>query len=355
MPCQEGQRTEASGWASIALPLSSVFSSRPSVLCPSAQGPAWQGTLGDLVKAEKAGFGGLCGVTVDPATGTVWVNLSDRGFYRSDDQARTFRRGGGDQPRGRTESPGCLTLDPTGDSRRLVTALVYGSPVSVSADGGETWKSLDAKSAHADWCAVDWTDPAMKFVLALKHESGGLLLVSRDGGATFAEVGKGYGPGWVFDGQTAVVAEAKGKDRPRPNLLRTTDGGQTWRPCGAFSPVGTGSAQALPRWRDGTLYWLVEGGLIASDDKGATWRKVADVRDGRYGPVFGRSPKHLFLLTGAGVAETLDGGVTWLRLMAPPRDLKGVGGLTWLAYDPKTDTLYLMKMGSDLFKLARGG
>ena len=39
--------------------------------------PAWQATLGDLAKKEKAGYGsGLSGVVVDPATGTVWINLS---------------------------------------------------------------------------------------------------------------------------------------------------------------------------------------------------------------------------------------------------------------------------------------
>jgi photosystem II stability/assembly factor-like uncharacterized protein len=194
----------------------------------------------------------------------------------------------------------------------------------------------------------------LKFVLTLKHEAGGLLLASRDGGASFTEVGKGYGPGWVFDGKTAVVAEARSKDRPKPNLVRTTDGGQTWKPCGAYSPVGAGSAQALPRWHGNTLYWLVEGALITTDDKGATWKQVSEVKDGRYGPVFGKDARHLFVLTGAGVIESRDGGVSWAKPMAAPKDLKGVGGLTWLAYDPKNDVLYLMKMGSDLFKLARG-
>jgi hypothetical protein len=267
--------------------------------------------LGNLIKAEKAGFGGLCGIVVDPETGTVWINLSDRGFYRSDDQARTFRRVSDDQPRGRTESPGCLLLDPTGKSKRLVTALVYGSPLAVSADQGATWQYLSTQASHIDWCAVDWSDPGLKFILALKHESGGLLLMSRDGGKTFSEMGKGYGPGWVFDAQNAVVAEAKSRARPRPDLMRTTDGGKTWQPCGgAYSPVGTGSAQALPRWHDGRLYWLVEGTLIASEDRGATWNKVADMKDGRYGPVFGKDARHLFVLTGAGVVESRDGGAT---------------------------------------------
>jgi len=316
--------------------------------------PHWQAMLGDLVKSEKAGFGGLCGIVVDRSAGTVWINISDRGFYHSEDRATTFRRCSDAQPKGRTESPGCLLLDPTGASRRLMTALVYGSPVSVSGDGGAAWKYLDSKSSHCDWCAVDWTDPEMKFVLALKHESGGLLLASNDGGASFAEVGKDYGPGWVFDGKTAVVAEAKTRNRPAPNLMRTTDAGQTWRPCGAYSPVGgANSAQALPKWQGGSLYWLVDGALIASHDKGATWQQKAAVKDGRYGPVFGKDAQHLFVLTGAGVVESRDAGATWLQPIPPPAGLKGVGGLTWLAYDPANDVIYLMKMGGDLFRLSR--
>lgn len=316
--------------------------------------PAWTPVLGDLVKNEKAGFGGLCGVVVDPATGTVWINVSDRGFYRSDDRGNTFRRCGEKQPKGRTETPGCLLLDPTGNSGRLMTALVYGAPVSSSSDGGETWKPLDAKTEHVDWFAADWSDKDPTFVLALKHEKDGLLLASRDGGKTFAEVGKGYGPGWVFDTKTAVVAEAKTKDKPKPNLMRTTDGGKTWKACGEHSPVGTGSAQALPHWHDGSLYWLVDGALIATADKGETWKQVCDVKDGRYGPVFGKDAKRMFLLTKDGVIESTDAGATWSKPIPPPKDLKGIGGLTWLAYDPKNDVLYLMKMGTDLFKLERG-
>ena len=37
----------------------------------------------------------------------------------------------------------------------------------------------------------------------------------------------------------------------------------------------------------------------------------------------------------------------------PPSEMKGVGGLSWLEYDPKHDTLYLMKMGSELYQLRR--
>ena len=60
------------------------------------------------------------------------------------------------------------------------------------------------------------------------------------------------------------------------------------------------------------------------------------------------------MLTKDGVVESTDAGATWGKPIPPPKDLKGIGGLTWLAYDAKGDVLYLMKMGTDLFKLPRG-
>jgi hypothetical protein len=313
----------------------------------------WQPLATDLLKSEKTGFGGLCGVVVDHKTGDLWVNLSDRGMFHSGDQGRTWKRMSETQPKGRTETPGCWLLDPTGKSGAMVTALVYGAPISISTDRGATWKQLDNKSGHVDWCAVDWGDPEMKFVLALKHEAGGLLLASNDGGKSFVEAGKGFGPGWVFDGQTAVVAKVKSKETPIASLMRTTDGGKTFKPCGEFNPVGTNSAQALPKWRSGSLSWLTDAGLIISADKGESWKSIGSVKDAQYGPIFGKDTKHMLILTKAGVVESSDGGSTWSPPLVPPKVMKGTSGLAWLEYDPVNEAIYLMKMGSDLYRFAR--
>ncbi|MGH7222178.1 MAG: WD40/YVTN/BNR-like repeat-containing protein, partial [Gemmataceae bacterium] len=190
-------------------------------------------------------------------------------------------------------------------------------------------------------------DPRLRFLMAQKHESGGLLIVSHDGGDSFAEIGKGYGPAWIFDGDTAVVARMKTKEHPKPVLLRTTDGGKTFQPCGDFT------ARALPRWHDGKLYWLVEGALLSTTDKGEHWTKISDLKDGRFGPLFGKNGKHLFVLTGAGIVESSDAGKNWSKPIAPPRELKGISTLTWMEYDPKNEALYIMKMGSELYKMSR--
>lgn len=309
----------------------------------------WQPVTTELLAKEKTGFGGLSGVVVDPATGRLFVCLSDRGTFTSADRGKTWERLGNAPFKGRTEDPGCFLLDPTGKTNRLLLPLVYGVPISFgTADKGE-WRTADKKSEHVDWCAADWTDPEMKFLLTLKHEAAGLMLRSRDGGKSFEEVGKGYGPAWVFDSETAVAAKLKTKDNPKGGLVRSSDGGKTWLPAGEFTP----NPIALPRWKGESLYWIAENALYRTKDKAATWEKLSAVKQPVYGPVFGKDAKQMFVLTAAGIVESTDGGATWGTPIPPPKDMKGIAGLFWIAYDPTADVLYMMKMGSELYAMKR--
>src|SRR5579862_7259610 len=99
----------------------------------------WQPTIADLLAKEKPGYGGLSGVIVDHATGTVFIELSDRGLFRSKDQCKTWERVG-KEFKGRTEQPGCMSLDPTGKNKRLLCATVYGGPVGVVALEDDSWR-----------------------------------------------------------------------------------------------------------------------------------------------------------------------------------------------------------------------
>src|SRR6476646_7070702 len=130
---------------SIRLVLVTILSSWVGLISAPASAVAadWVATTAELVEQEKPGYGKLCGVLVDHMTGDVIINLSDKGLYRSTAQAKTWKRLGAQPLKGRTEWPGCLMLDPTGQSKKLVAALVYGSPIAVSADEGATWKVMN--------------------------------------------------------------------------------------------------------------------------------------------------------------------------------------------------------------------
>ena len=64
------------------------------------------------------------------------------------------------------------------------------------------------------------------------------------------------------------------------------------------------------------------------------------------------NPKHVFILTDTCIKESTDGGTTWLKSIALPKDFV-VNSQTWVQYDGTNDVLYLMKNKSDLYKLAR--
>ena len=152
---------------------------------------------------------------------------------------------------------------------------------------------------------------------------------------------------------TVTVLPREGRSAALPpgantSIVRTTDGGTTFQPAGDYNP------QWLPRPQGDALYWLADGAIIKTADKGVSWTKLCDLKDGRFGPVFGKDAKHLFVLTGAGIVESRDGGATWAKPIAVPKELKGVSPLTWLDYDPANDALYVMKMTSELYRWERG-
>ncbi len=98
---------------------------------------------------------------------------------------------------------------------------------------------------------------------------------------------------------------------------------------------------------------MVAGALISSADKGQTWKKLSDLKDGRCGPVFGKNAQHLFVLTNGGILESTDGGATWGKPLLLPKEMKGATFMTWIEYDPVHDAMYTTRMGANLYRLER--
>ena len=103
----------------------------------------------------------------------------------------------------------------------------------------------------------------------------------------------------------------------------------------------------------GCVFLSIEGKGVYCSSAGAnrftpykkTWEQVCKHRT--------EDSKHKFVLTDSGIKESRDGGATWSKPFPPPRGFV-ITAKTWFAYDAKHDVLYLMKTGSDLYKLARG-
>jgi photosystem II stability/assembly factor-like uncharacterized protein len=317
-----------------------------------ARAEDWKAVATELIAREKPGYGVLTGVVVHPKTGDVYAFLSEKGLYRSTDQGETWQAHGAPL-KGRTEWPGSLILVPGTEATaarpatpdQFLVATVYDGPIVTSADAGKTWTRMQDQAKHVDWCATAPEVAHPKLVFALKHESGDVLLCSNDGGKAFHELGKDFGPACVFDDQTAVVTRGRNGKR---TAVRTTDGGKTFEPCGAW---GT---KAMPVWHDGKVYWLTDGAIRTSADQGKTWTEVCQVKDGRFGPVFGANDKHMLVIAAAGIIETKDAGKSWSPPIALAKKLDPRTPLTWLAFDSKTDTLYVAQMGQDLYRLKRG-
>ena len=272
-------------------------------------------------------------MAVDRKTGDVFVFLSDKGLYQSTDLGKTWSA-----PKrvfkGRTETPGCIDIDPVAGSKRMNLALVYGSPVAVSSDLGQNWKILNNKSGHVDWCVVDWTDADMKFMLALKHESGGTMLVCAMPANRLRQSARTLAPPGSSTARRRSPRKRKSKTKPAPSCPTAQH-----RRRQVVRPVADYSARALPCFFDGVLYWLTDDALISSGDKGKTWKKICDLKNGRFGPVFGKTAQHSSLTT-AGVIESTDAGASWTKPLALPKEMKAINFMTWLDYDPVNDVLH---------------
>jgi hypothetical protein len=104
----------------------------------------------------------------------------------------------------------------------------------------------------------------------------------------------------------------------------------------------------------GCVFLLIDGKSVYCSPAGAssfkpvaeTWKEVRAKADKT------RDPRHLFVLAETSIKESRDGGATWLKPIPLPRGFVTTSS-TWVEHDATNDVVYLMKPGSDLYKLAR--
>jgi photosystem II stability/assembly factor-like uncharacterized protein len=291
--------------------------------------------------------GETAGVTVDPSSGDVYMIVAGLGVWKSTDVGQTFVRVDGGKVGGRCETSFSLNADSGG--KRLACLMLDGK-CAWTGDSGRTWTAFTDVGRNWDYAAVDWSAESPKTIFAALHESGGQVMLSQDGGQTWAklfkeaEFDKSGGLG-VFDDKTLVYTQ-RGK-----GIQRSTDAGQTWTQVSDREPIGR-----LVNMRQGRAYWLAKEGMLVSDDKGTMWRIQGTAVEASIGPYFDpKDAKRMVVAGAAGIFQTSDGGQSWklsARLPAGFEKLPKAGWYTNVAWDPVHDVFYVSLMGKPTYRLA---
>jgi hypothetical protein len=302
----------------------------------AAEKEVWQPISTGVLAKVKPGYPGkTAGVTVDPATGEVYMCVPDQGLWKSTDHGDTFVRADKGEIGGRCETGFALNFDPAG--KRLMCFMIYGSSGWMD-DGGKSWHA--SKVSHLDFGAVDW-HASGKCFLAIVHEKGGQLTLSTDAGASWKDLDKGFTHAGILNDKILLGSRGKG-------IVRSEDGGKTWTSVSDITP-----AASVMRVRDKTCYWSSEKGLLVSKDEGKTWTIPGKPQAGVVGPLWGKSAEHMIVVAKDGIHETKDGGESW-KLAAKLPEGFSVGGVgPNYAWDPIADIFYASSMGKDTLRYQR--
>jgi photosystem II stability/assembly factor-like uncharacterized protein len=181
-------------------------------------------------------------------------------------------------------------------------------------------------------------------MLALRHESGGVLTTSEDGGASWKDLEKGFAGCGVFDHLTFVAMKEK-----EPGIFRSADAGASWTKVSEEKPTGL-----APVFFDGSAYWTTGKSILVSRDRGATWGEFGTGVAATHGPIFGKTAAHCIIVGKNGFSETQDSGKTWKPIAAlPPAFTVNRVGPNY-AWDSTSNILYASTMSQPTLKLEVG-
>jgi photosystem II stability/assembly factor-like uncharacterized protein len=229
------------------------------------------------------------------------------GVYRSTDGGETWTHAGLASTTGQ-QMVSRIRIDPTDCDRVYVAVL--GDPfgpneergVYRSVNGGQSWQKILHRSNEAG--AVD------------------LVMDPTDSEVLFAGFWQVYRKPWMMS-----------SGGPGSGLFRSTDGGDSWTdltrnpglPAGLWGKVGVSVSGADAN----RVYAIIEaedGGVFASDDRGATWERVSEDRNLRqrafyYTRIYADpQDRETVYVVNVQFWRSRDGGRTWSSIGVPHGD-----------------------------------
>jgi photosystem II stability/assembly factor-like uncharacterized protein len=256
-------------------PSHAVFLWRGGVYKSADGGETWRAVNRGLELGETKWVSAL---SIDPTNPRVVFAGTDTGVYKSTDGGESWRAVNRGLELEERNWVSALSVDPT--NPRVVFA---GTDTGVykSDDGGETWTSTGLNEKVWDV----FIDPANPQVLVARTDKG--VIRSADGGETWRAAdglpAKPQGVSSLLRAPTGVMYVSDWEDCS--HLYRSTDGGATWNRVDIIEILLASPLDRCPSWRTlrllavdpnapATLYasLSLSGGLLRSSDGGVSWR-----------------------------------------------------------------------------------
>ncbi len=334
-------------------------------------------------------------ITIDPVNSNlIYAGYWDMGFLKSEDGGISFKR--------TTENmlydsnTFCIVVDPI-SRNRIYAATGWWEEnegtVNLSTDYGETWTPLTNRLPNAQvWSlALDESSPPeARIVYATSYEHG--IFKSADGGQSWDSINTGLGIDGnlqmrkiaidpnnslvLFAGIEALHDESQDETQTTlGGLFRSLDAGEHWARVDSLTPMGSVWDIEVMPGNSMIVYAAVShvfdhseeetylGGVYKSTDGGTTWTNsslgfgepenlnitaldISPVNGNTIYAVTSDSPYH-DLSSGRGIIKTTDAAQTW----TPINDGLGVRYFDAITVDPsQPSVLYAGSGGNGLWK-----
>jgi photosystem II stability/assembly factor-like uncharacterized protein len=225
--------------------------------------------------------------------GPLWSPGGDRGFFKSTDGGKTWKKTlGDDQYTGVTD----MVYDPrnpdrvyavTWEHHRTVAAWMGGGEKSrlyVSDDAGDTWRKLKTGLPEGKWgktgLAISPQNPDVLYAaIELNRTKGGVWRSDNRGGSWTKmsdAVAGATGPHYYQE----IFASPHKFDRlylMNSRLMKSEDGGKTFVNMDETAKHGDNHAVAFKKSDPNYLLVGTDGGLYESFDLGASWRYMENL------------------------------------------------------------------------------
>jgi photosystem II stability/assembly factor-like uncharacterized protein len=312
----------------------------------------------------------------------VWFGFSDTGLMLSEDRGDTiinllsFHRGEVNQAAYWRDklvhsSGSCVSMAVDPNLSTTVYASInmknaaadrasVGGTVIKSVDGGWNWKPISEKHGLADGIirsiVIDPSSPVHNRTVYVASYPNGVYK-SQDDGGTFRRVT----PIEMFGGNSRVMwleiapSDSKtlylgvgGSSGIRPitlgpdsypalgnrmygGIYKTSDGGESWRKCNSMREIPNVQDLAVDPRNSQIVYAAVAPEPYLLGDDTPEWKE-------------------------GGVFRSLDGGVQWERIYAPPHEVSGPGEVQAICINPVApEILYVAVQPYGIFRTLNGG